>query len=153
MILDKIRNNYLYDSTHPLFQKAFDFLSTTDLENIALGKHLIEGDALFAIVMEYDTQEAVHCKVETHKKYIDLQYMIAGEEFIGIATLEDQTPINPYKKEGDFTFYNVNNLSKISLKTGHFAIFYPDDMHQTMIQIERPQSLRKVVVKILKDHR
>ena len=68
MILDKIRNNHLYDSTHPLFQKAFDFLSTTDLENIALGKHLIEGDALFAIVMEYDTQEAVHCKVETHKK-------------------------------------------------------------------------------------
>jgi YhcH/YjgK/YiaL family protein len=45
----------------------------------------------------------------------------------------------------------VNNLPKIPLKTGHFAIFYPDDIHQTMIQIEAPQSLRKVVVKISKD--
>jgi YhcH/YjgK/YiaL family protein len=151
MIFDNIRNNRLYHNTHPLFRKAFDFLRTTDLENIALGKHLIEGDALFAIVMEYDTQEAVHCKIETHKKYIDLQYMIAGEEFIGIAALEDQIPINPYNKEGDFTFYDVNNLPKIPLKTGHFAIFYPDDIHQTMIQIEAPQSLRKVVVKISKD--
>ncbi len=151
MILDKIDNSQLYYSTHPLFRKAFDFISTTDFGSMALGKHLIEGDALFAIVMEYDTQEAGNCKVETHKKYIDLQYMIAGEEFVGIATLKDQKPINSYDIEGDFTFYNESNLSKIQLKTGHFAIFYPNDMHQTMIQIERPQNVRKVVVKILKE--
>ena len=152
MILDKIENSHVYCNMHPLFAKAFDFIRSTDFSNIELGKHIIEGEALFAIVMEYDTQEEADCNVETHKKYIDIQYMIEGAEFVGIATLQDQSPLKPYDEHGDFTFYNVNNLSKIRFTTGQFALFYPDDMHQTMIQVERPSQLRKVVLKISKEY-
>ncbi|MFC2110228.1 YhcH/YjgK/YiaL family protein [Bacteroidota bacterium] len=151
MILDKIENQRLYYSCHPRFQQAFDFVNQTDLSTAELGKHVIDGDSVFGILMEYDTQKEELCKSESHKKYIDIQYMVAGEEHIGIKSLHNQKPTTPYNEEGDFMFYTLDKLPKIKLKPNHFAVFFPDDIHQTMIEIESPKKLRKFVIKVLKD--
>lgn len=150
MILDKIENHNIYKEIHSGFDKAFEFITKNDLSTIELGKHVIDGENIFAIVMEYDTQEIEVCKAESHKKYIDIQYMITGEENIGITTLHGETPTTPYNEEGDFMFYTLPTLPVIQLKKEHFAIFFPDDIHQTMIKIEQSKKLRKAVIKILK---
>lgn len=150
MVLDKIENQELYSNIHKDFKKVFDFIKSNDLENIELGKHIIEGENVFVVVMEYTTQDVFECKMETHKKYIDIQYMINGEEHIGVSSLHDETPTTPYDEEGDFMFYTLPALPKIQLKKEHFAIFFPDDIHQTMIQIDSPKPIRKAVFKILK---
>ena len=150
MILDKISNATLYNGLHPDFEKVFRFIKENDLATIELGKHSIDDDQVFVVVMEYDTQTTEECKAETHKKYIDIQYMIEGAEHIGVKSLHDEIPTTPYNQEGDFMFYTLENLPTIQLHKEHFAIFYPDDIHKTMIQIESPKRLRKAVFKIRK---
>jgi YhcH/YjgK/YiaL family protein len=150
MVLDKLTNHNLYTPIHKDFQQAFDFIKNNDLNTIKLGKHTIEGEKVFVVIMEYTTQDVSECKSETHKKYIDIQYMIKGEEHIGLKSLHNETPTTPYNKEGDFMFYTLENLPILPLKENHFAIFFPDDIHQTMRQIEAPKKLRKAVFKILK---
>lgn len=150
MILDKISNHHLYTSIHKNFPQVFDFIKNNDLNSIELGKHNIDGENVFVVVMEYTTQDVAECKSETHKKYIDIQYMIEGEEHIGIKTLHNEIPTTPYNEEGDFMFYTLENLPKICLQKNHFAVFFPDDIHQTMQQIETPKKIRKAVFKILK---
>lgn len=150
MIIDKITNHDLYSSMHKGFRQAFDFINNNDLNIIELGKHTIDGEKIFVIVMEYTTQDISECKSETHKKYIDIQYMIKGEENIGLKSLHNELPTTPYNVDGDFMFYTLENLPVLPLKENHFAIFFPDDIHQTMMQIESPKKLRKAVFKILK---
>jgi len=150
MILDKFENYTIYQELHKGFRKAFHFISENDLSTIELGKHVIDGENVFAIVMEYETQRISDCKAESHKKYIDIQYMVDGEENIGFKTLQNEIPTTSYNSEGDFMFYSLPKLPLTPLKTAHFAIFFPDDIHQTMVQINNPKSLRKVVFKILK---
>tara|TARA_B100000809_G_scaffold263627_1_gene317343 strand:- start:25326 stop:25778 length:453 start_codon:yes stop_codon:yes gene_type:complete len=150
MILDKLSNQDLYTPMHNGFQQAFDFIKNNDLNTIELGKHVIDGENLFVVVMEYTTQDISKCKSETHKKYIDIQYMIKGEEYIGLKTLHYDTATTPYNKAGDFMFYTLENLPVLPLKEKHFSIFFPDDIHQTMMQIDSPKKIRKAVFKILK---
>lgn len=151
MVVDKLENHQIYSGLHKRFQKAFDFILRNDLNTIDLGKHTIEGEDVFAIVMEYTTQAADLCKSETHKKYIDIQFMISGAEHVGFTTLHSQEPTTPYNEEGDFMFYSLDKLPEFALNAGHFAIFFPDDIHKTMIQTDKgPDTLRKVVIKVLK---
>ena len=63
---------------------------------------------------------------------------------------EDEEPTTPYNQEGDYMFYTLEDLPSIQLKKEHFAIFFPDDIHQTMREIDAPKHLRKAVFKILK---
>ncbi|MEI6865012.1 YhcH/YjgK/YiaL family protein [Flavicella sp.] len=150
MILDKISNQHLYTSIHKKIPIVFNFIKKNDLATIDLGKHLIEGENVFVVVMEYTTKPLPECKSETHKKYIDIQYMIKGEENIGLKTLHNESPTTAYNEEGDFMFYSLEKLPMLPLKENHFCILFPDDIHQTMIQIDSPKTLRKAVFKILK---
>ena len=92
MILDDIKHATYYHSIGPLFKKAFEFIAVTDLKNLSLGKHEIQGEKLFVIVMEYETKDPQDCIMENHKKYCDIQCMLHGEEFIGVKTFSGQKP-------------------------------------------------------------
>src|SRR6478672_8807323 len=101
MILDDIKNSAYYTNLGPLFKRAFDYISKTDFNSLPLGKHTIEGEDLFVIVMEYETKDPADCIMENHKKFTDIQYMIRGEEFMGVKTFSGQTPTTPYDEGKD----------------------------------------------------
>ncbi len=150
MIIDKLENHTLYQNIHKDFKKVFDFISNTNLLDLNLGKHTIDKNTVFAIVSEYDTKAEKNCLTETHKKYIDIQYIVKGEEYIAVKTLQNEIATTPYNKETDAMFYTLKNLSKIKLSEKHFAIFFPDDIHQPTIQVDTPKKVKKIVFKILK---
>ena len=51
MILDSLKNLKNYEGLHPRFAKAMDFLLTSDLANLPLGRNEIQGDEIFANVV------------------------------------------------------------------------------------------------------
>src|SRR5687768_1995819 len=106
MILDNIENCATYMNLGPRFKQAFDFIARTDLKSLPLGKHEIDGDNLFVILMEYETKDASDCIMENHKKYIDIQYMLRGEELMGIKTLHGDVPTTPYDAAKEAAFYH-----------------------------------------------
>ena len=52
MIIDELSQSAKYHVLHPRFKTAFDFLTNNNLEELTLGKHLIDGDDVFAIVVD-----------------------------------------------------------------------------------------------------
>ena len=147
MILDTIDNYHLYQSINERIAKGFDFLRNTDLDAIPSGKHDIDGDTIFVLVQEYQTKPLAECKLESHKKYIDIQYVIRGEEFMGITTKNNQK-ILEVNEDKDYTFYE-GSTSLVRVSKGMFTIFFPDDLHQPCVQTEFASEVNKVVIKVL----
>jgi YhcH/YjgK/YiaL family protein len=151
MILDSIDHCRRYTSTGALFEKAFDHILKTDFTKLPLGKYNIEGDDLFVILMEYETKAPSDCVMENHKKYVDIQFLVRGEEFIGITTYNGQVPITPYDETKEAAFYQKDYQSVIRLQQNHFAVFFPQDLHMPCMKTEKPEIVRKAVYKLRYD--
>ncbi len=146
MIIDKIENAAKYAVISAGIKKGLDYILATDLENTEVGKYEL-GDGVKAIVSEYQSKEASVGVIESHKKFIDIQYIISGEEKMGYLPLEGQTPSTPYNEEKDVMFFS-EPVSFTAFKKGMFAIYFPEDIHQPCIQIDSPVQVKKLVIKV-----
>ena len=148
MIVDTLAQASRYEPLHPQFKAAFDFLRNTDLHALAVGRTEIDGDRLFALTQGYETKPAQDGKLEAHRMYIDIQFVIAGEEYIGYAPLGSQPPAEPFNAGKDIGFYHGDaSLTRVS--AGMFAIFFPHDAHLPSRHLTAPAQVKKVVLKVL----
>jgi YhcH/YjgK/YiaL family protein len=150
MILDHISNAHLYDALNPHFKKAFDFLSKTSFTELAVGKYEIDGDNVFAMLSEYNTKDEKNCRPEAHQKYIDIQFMVAGFEWIGYSRLDGQKVTDVYNEQKDIVFFE-SEIDRIPLREGFFTVLYPTDLHAPCIKEGEIKQNRKVVVKVKAD--
>ena len=148
MIIDHLSNAANYVDIHPGIAKAFDYLLKTDFEITAPGKYTIEGEDIFSIVQEYETLDSAAEKMESHRKYIDVQYIIKGTEQVGLALYSNQEVFTPYDAETDFILYNNQPDFFAKFSQGMFMIFFPTDLHMPCIQTDKPLRVKKVVVKV-----
>ena len=138
----------LFNEIGQNLQKGLDWLRKTDLENLADGKYLIDSERIFANVQSYETK--ITAPFEAHKKYIDIQYMIKGEEKIGVVDYDVCTTVEQYNSQKDIEFLDCSeNVNYCTLKEGEFLILYPDDAHQPSLAIDNPDFVKKAVVKVL----
>lgn len=147
MILDKIENAAMYKCLTERIAIGLDYVKNTDMSAMEPGKYEV-AEGITAIISEYNTKELTDARLEAHEKFIDIQYIISGEEFIGYAPLNGQTPTIPYDAERDVVFYN-EEVSFTKLETGMFAIYFPTDLHQPCVKIEDTAPVKKCVVKLL----
>jgi YhcH/YjgK/YiaL family protein len=147
MIFDKIENSVIYENISPLIKKAFDYLKQTDFSKMENGKHTVDGENLFAMLQEYDTKNDSDAKLEAHRKYIDVQYVISGEELIGVRPLIDQTPCKDYDAENDYALYD-DACSFVKVTPKQFAVLFPQDLHKPGIKVDSSMKVKKVVMKV-----
>ena len=147
MILDKIENAGLYNGLSPLIDEGLKFITENDFRQIEPGKFYLKDTLLYAMVNEYMTKPANECKPEAHRKYIDIQFLVSGEEKIGFGTYYQQQPSEEYNPEKDIVFFQ-EELPCFNIKEGQFAIFFPDDVHQPGIAVNDLSNVKKVVVKV-----
>ncbi len=149
MILDDLTQAQKYASLHPRFKQAFEFLTTNHLEDLSLGKHEIDGDHLFAIVVNEDAVPMLEStsQFECHNKYIDIQYVFGGVETVGYKHRDTCVePRGEYSAEKDVLFYEDAPDFFFKLFPGQFGIYFPNDVHAPMIGDGK---IRKVVLKVL----
>ena len=148
MIIDTLANSEKYNSLHPLFAKAFEYIKSQNLPNMEDGKFEIDGDNLKAIVSNKNGMTAAEsaAKFECHDKHIDIQLCIKGKEQIGWKPRNDcKDQKGEYNPEKDVVFYNDAPDMYFQLTDNQFAIFFPEDVHAPMIG-EGP--IKKLVVKV-----
>jgi YhcH/YjgK/YiaL family protein len=146
MVLDALLNAQRYYTMHPLFEQAFRFLQETDLMALSLGQQAIVGQDLFAIIAEGTGVTEKDAKLEVHRKYIDIQYIISGTDHMGWKSLAlCEEPNDPYTPERDAAFFPDKTSNWFDVPAGYFTIFYPNDAHAAMVT---EQTVRKVVLKI-----
>ena len=146
MILDKLTNSGLYESVHPRFKKAFDFLNSTDLAQIPLGKIELEGSDLVVNIVEVDGKTVDDARMETHNNYIDIQVPVSQIETMGWKPTADLKEVTqPYNSEKDLTFFADKAYNMLQIHPLEFAIFFPEDGHQPGIAQGK---LKKIIVKV-----
>jgi len=148
MIIDTLANAHRYYMLHAGIKEAFHYLQDTDLQAIAPGRYAIDGDSLYAIVQEYETLDAAGEQMEAHRKYIDVQYMISGEERVGHALWHEQSISKVYSEEEDYMLYGDKPDFFSRLAEGTFMVFFPTDLHMPCIRTDAPGSVKKIVVKV-----
>ena len=149
MIVDDLSQANKYEVLHPRFKQAFEFLTTNNLEALTLGKHIIDGENLFAIVVNEEAVPMLEStsQFECHNQYIDIQYVFGGVETVGYK--HRATCVEPrveYSAENDVLFYEDAPDFFFKLFPGQFGIYFPNDVHAPMIGEGK---IRKVVLKVL----
>jgi YhcH/YjgK/YiaL family protein len=147
MIFDQLSQHHLYHSIHPGISAGLRFLHETDLASLGEGKHLIDEESLFVLINHYDTKPASEASLEAHRKYIDIQYMISGEELMGHVLFSGQNARKEYDEADDYALYE-GNPHFFRIRKGQFCIFLPDDLHMPGIQDGPASPVRKAVVKV-----
>jgi len=146
MIYDKLENMETYFPVSERLAKGLLLLKTADFTCLDDGKYEVDGDKLFYMLQSYESKED-NDQPETHRKYIDIQYLLSGEELIGVGALSDMTEEVSANPERDIWFHH-GPLSNIKIGNGYFAVFFPQDAHAPCIAVEKPSPVRKVVVKV-----
>ncbi|WP_137225085.1 MULTISPECIES: YhcH/YjgK/YiaL family protein [Shewanella] len=151
MIVDTLANRHLYTQLSPRLAKALAHLASTDFSQLEVGSYSLEGKDIFVIVNDYETKPKEIEPFEVHQQYIDVQYVVSGEEEFGYLPLANQTPSKPYFDKHDYAEYdyesNRHDAAFIPLKAGMFALFFPGDIHMPGTSA-KPQQVRKVVIKV-----
>jgi len=149
MLIDYLQNADRYSPLHPGFARAFDFLRRANLAALPDGRHEIDGDRLFAIVSRGQGRGREHSLLEAHRRYIDIQFVIGGEDCIGWLPISDcQRVSSPYDAQKDLELFFDRPATWVTVSPGVFAVFYPDDAHAPLATRE---PIHKAVVKIRVD--
>lgn len=147
MIADKLQNAETYYGCHKQFPAAFAFLRKAVAEDLPCGKYILEGAELYANIMEYDSKVA--STTETHKNYIDIQYIVSGIERMDFCDIANVTPNTDYNEVKDVLFYaDSAQMSVCLVEAGSFAIFFPQDAHKPGLCNGAPAPVKKIVVKV-----
>lgn len=138
-------NDYLSER----FRKAYAFLARPDLCDLPLGRNEIDGDEVYANVLEYDTVPAAEKELEAHHDYYDVQYVASGEEMLQYATADGLATVQAYDAVDDYCLFKTPEpVTSIALHAGELAIFAPEDAHKPGCTLIEPTHVRKIVVKV-----
>lgn len=144
--LDRLENADAHTPRHPLFDRAFAFLRRSDLAELPPGPYTIEGDRVFATVWAGSGRQRADAKLEAHRKFIDIQYIIAGPEEMGWKQIDACRDIAaPYRPDDDIIFYNDPPATWTPVPSGSFALFFPEDAHAPLVG---SGDIHKVIVKV-----
>ena len=150
MIYDHINNIALYRFSEATL-KAFEFLKTLTPDTPEETFELMGRD-LFVMVQSYETESEPSPILEAHRKYIDIQYCIAGAEYIAVAPLDESTLKTPYDDAKDVAFYLAQKMMTLCAMTpGRFVLLFPTDEHFAKWAAEAPCRVKKAVVKLRAD--
>ena len=131
-------------------EKAIDFLRRTDIHSLVDGRVEIDGHNVFALIERYETVTARVPRLEYHKRYIDLQYVVSGEELIGWAPAEELTITEAYDLDKDVCFgtFPEDKMTRVYMQAGQVAVLYPEDGHAPKLAAGAPSSVFKIVIKV-----
>jgi YhcH/YjgK/YiaL family protein len=152
MIFDKIENVGLYTGLGARLKRGMRLLKSGRLDKLPPGKHLIEGERLFASVQEYKGRPARKGRWEAHRRYIDIQYMVKGCELMGVSPVDRLRVEKKYNSKMDVMFLTgrLKKSSILNARERMFAIFYPTDAHMPMLKnSEYKGVVKKIVLKVL----
>jgi biofilm protein TabA len=131
-------------------ERAFDFLETGNVETKPPGRYPLDGDRLYATVVEDKTMAVETAQFEEHRKYIDIHYLVRGKEMIGSADPSTLKAKKPYSTEIEAALYErPAKYKQLQLKPGEFTVFFPGQAHMPGCYLDKSEVIRKVVVKVL----
>ena len=146
MILDSLENHRVYWNLGAHFKTAFSFLEEQNISSLEAGRHTVEEDSVYVLVQEYKTKPKDQAVWEAHRRYLDVQYIVSGQEMMGHGhisafTIKKEDPGRDFiELIGQGNYFNV--------QAGQFTVFWPHDVHAPGLIASVSKEVKKLVVKI-----
>ena len=158
MIYHSLEHFSEYVNLHPLFRDAEVFLrkllSIQDLQTGRYEWNAEKPNEMFANVQIYKSKPFNAGVFETHEKYIDLQYVMSGEEslYLPNATAALLMERTPYQEKSDYSLQELlpqEDCTRLLLREGCLAILFPGESHAPCLETEKGScEVKKIVIKI-----
>jgi biofilm protein TabA len=136
-----------YKLNKTVWDKAFAYLKGSDLDKLPVGKYPIDGENVFATVTDNPTKPYEKTAWESHRKYIDLQYVIQGAEKMAVIPVTEAKVTEPYNEAKDVAHYDAQG-KVYEARPGIFFLFFPSEAHRPNIQVDGVDHDKKIVLKI-----
>lgn len=146
LITDKIKNSDTYAACNRFFSEIFGKIKTLTPDD-AGKKFVIEEGVAWISVSSSETAPQGERKFEAHKKFLDIHFVLKGEETFVYANTENLKPETEYNEEQDYLLLNGAG-AKIALREGDFCIVYPQDAHIPTLEKLSEGNLVRGVAKI-----
>jgi YhcH/YjgK/YiaL family protein len=148
MIYDRFENLNLYCQAGSRLHQAL-VVARDAVPTVADGRMDIDGDRLYASIATYETGSRDERRFEAHRKYIDVQVLLEGEENIDVSLGKDLPILEAYDETRDVMFLQPPpQFASLPMRPGRFAIFYPNDIHRPGCHLKEKRRVRKIVMKI-----
>ena len=148
MIFDSIQNKNNYKS-FPLLYQALTYLENVTESNMPEPGTVLVKNQLFCNPVSFTSKPEAECIYDSHKKYIDLHYIVSGEEVIATSDVTALSVTQAYDTEKDIQFLEGKEDGRYCLHPGQFMVCFPSDAHKVAIATENPEDIKKIVFKIL----
>lgn len=128
--------------------EVVNYLSELNEENLSLGRHDVN-EGFFYNVIEYDTTDEEDKTYESHRRYVDIQLLLSGEEIMQVTDVCSLDIKTTYDEDKDCVLYSPSgNASGIILRPGSVVILYPKDGHRSMRFGNKTSRIKKIVGKV-----
>lgn len=146
MIKDSLKRADTYYGISDNLKAGFEWIKNNDLKNMPDGRYEIS-DKIYANLQSYLTKD--DAPYEAHRDYIDIQYMVTGEELSGVTDYLNCSVTEQYNKEKDIEFLKNNTDEQFhKISEGEFFVFFPHDAHKPAIKVNENKNVKKVIVKV-----
>jgi len=142
MVTGNIKNCERYYSLNKHFKAVFEHLETVEKEN---GKYIIsEENAWVNSPVVRDVCSDIY---ETHRKFIDIHYVLSGRVIFGCCNPKKLDVTEEYDENTDCEFLKGNG-NLVELSEGDFIIVFPEDAHNVIVDFDKSRELVNVVAKV-----
>ena len=129
--------------------EALDYIRNLDKSSLTPGKHEVN-DEFFYSYMEYDAKEPTDSIYEAHKNYVDIQYIVEGQERVDVSFEEYMELDTPYDAQKDIMFFkNPQKYFSRILGSGEYIIVLPHELHKPGQKVGANGNVKKIVGKVL----
>ncbi len=138
----------------PAIDRALKKATALELATMEPGRYELEGDKIFVLVMDVETGDKETKRPEAHDKYLDIQYVVTGEEVMGYSPYPNQVTITEEDlAKRDIIFYDrAVSETDVFVGSGMFVVFFPYEVHRPCCAVNgKPGKVRKAVIKVHKD--
>lgn len=146
MIMDRLAHWKRYQWGNSRFETAFRFFETLP-PDAPEGRIGLDGDNVFCMIQGYETKPGEEKPFEAHRKYADIQMVLAGAEIILWAPTDSLVVQTPYTDDIEF-YAPAPEGASLVLTPGVFCVFHPQDAHAPCLCYRDAATVRKVVAKV-----
>jgi YhcH/YjgK/YiaL family protein len=144
VIFDLIENLDEYKSLNPKFANGLEKLNEVEIDY----NKRFDFDGGYLFFQEGTTNHIDEGTFEAHKKYIDIQIVLDGSEYVAWAPINQLVVDVEYNAEKDVIRLNGSPKVIMKINKGMAYICLPHDGHKALKYINKATKYNKAVIKI-----